>query len=83
MAKTPNFAKWFYKQSLLIQLILLLIPGVNWVVEICIRWSAWLKTKNLITLVVALLVTIPSGIVIGWIDLVWLILFGHLLFAKA
>ena len=83
MAKTPNFAKWFYKQSLLIQLILLLIPGVNWVVEICIRWSAWLKTKNLITLVVALLVTIPSGIVIGWLDLVWLILFGHLLFAKA
>ena len=65
------------------QLILLLIPGVNWVVENCIRWSAWLKTKNLITLVVALLVTIPSGIVIGWIDLVWLILFGHLLFAKA
>ena len=83
MAKRTNFAKWFYKQSILMQLILLLIPGVNWVVEICIRWSAWLKTKNLITLVVALLVTIPSGIVIGWIDLVWLILFGHLLFAKA
>ena len=83
MAKRTNFAKWFYKQSILMQLILLLIPVVNWVVEIGIRWSAWLKTKNLITLVVALLVTIPSGIVIGWLDLVWLILFGNLLFAKA
>lgn len=78
-----NFAKWFYKQDLIIQLILLLIPGVNWVVEIAIRWSAYLKTNNVITLAVAILVTIPSGIVIGWIDLVWLLLFGHLLFAKA
>ena len=78
-----NFAKWFYKQDLLVQLILLLIPGVNWVVEIAIRWSAYFKTNNPITLAVANLVTIPSGIVIGWIDLVWLLLFGHLLFAKA
>ena len=78
-----NFAKWFYKQGILIQLILLLIPGVNWVVEVLIRWSAWLKTKSLLTLVFAVLVTIPTGIVIGWLDLVWLLLFGHLLFAKA
>ena len=76
-------AKWFYKQSLLVQLILLLIPGVNWVVELAVRWSAYFKTNNIITLVVAVLVTIPSGIVIGWLDLVWLVLFGHLLFAKA
>ena len=76
-------AKWFYKQSLLVQLILLLIPGVNWVVEIAVRWSAYFKTNTIITLVIAVLVTIPSGIVIGWIDLVWLVLFGHLLFAKA
>ena len=76
-------AKWFYKQSFLVQLILLLIPGVNWVVEICVRWSAYFKTNNIITLAFAILVTIPCGIVIGWIDLVWLLLFGHLLFAKA
>ncbi len=76
-------AKWFYKQSFLVQLILLLIPGVNWVIEIGVRWSAYFKTNNLITLVVAILVTIPSGIIIGWVDLVWLLLFRHLLFAKA
>ncbi len=76
-------AKWFYKQNFLIQLILLLIPGVNWVIEVGVRWSAFLKRKRLLTLVFAILVTIPSGIVIGWIDLVWLLLFRHLLFAKA
>ena len=78
-----NFAKWFYKQNLLIQLILLLIPGVNWVVEVLIRWSAWLKTKSLLTLIFAILVTIPSGIAIGILDFIWLIIFRHLLFAKA
>ena len=75
-------AKWFYKQSFLVQLILLLIPGVNWVVEIGVRWSAYFKTNNLLTLVFAI-ITIPLGMVFGWVDLVWLLLFGHLLFAKA
>ena len=77
------FAKWFYKQNKLVQLILLLIPVVNWVVEIGVRWSAWLKTKSLITLIFAILVTIPSGIAIGILDFIWLLLFNHLLFAKA
>ena len=76
-------AKWFYKQNFLVQLILLLIPGVNWVIEIGVRWSAYFKTNKLLTLVVAILVTIPSGIIIGWVDLVWLLLFRHLIFAKA
>jgi hypothetical protein len=75
-------AKWFYKQSFLVQLILLLIPGVNWVVEVAVRWSAYLKTGNLLTLVFAI-ITIPFGIVFGWVDVVWLLVTGHLLFAKA
>jgi hypothetical protein len=83
MAKKTNFASWFYSQGILFQLLLLLIPGLNWFVEICIRWSAYFKRGELLTLVFAILVTIPSGIVIGWLDLVWLLLFGHLLFAKA
>jgi hypothetical protein len=77
-----NMAKWFYKQNFLVQLILLLIPVVNWVVEILVRWSAYLKTKNLITLIFAI-VTIPFGLIFGYVDLVWLLLFRHLLFAKA
>ena len=83
MAKKSGFAGWFYSQNFLIQLILLLIPGVNWVVEILVRWSAWLKTNNLLTLIFAILVTLPTGVAIGLLDFVWLLLFGHLLFAKA
>ncbi len=75
-------AKWFYKQNMLVQIILMLIPGVNWVVELCVRWSAYMSRPTLPTLIFAIL-TIPFGIVFGWVDLVWLLLFKHLLFAKA
>lgn len=75
-------AKWFYKQNILVQIILMLIPGVNWVVELCVRWSAWTSRPTLPTLICAIL-TIPFGIIFCWVDLVWLLLFRHLLFAKA
>lgn len=75
-------AKWFYKQSFLVQLILLLIPGVNWIVELGVRWSAYFKNQSLLTLLFAVL-TIPAGIIFGWLDLIWLLLFRHLIFAKA
>lgn len=82
MAKNKGFAKWFYSQSLLVKLLLLFIPGVNWVVEILIRWSAYLSRPRLLTLVFAIIATLTAGL-FGWIDLVWLLLFGHLLFAKS
>lgn len=82
MAKNTGFAKWFYSQNLLVKLILLLIPGLNWIVEILIRWSAFLSRPRLLTLVFAVLATVSVG-VLGWVDLVCLLLFNHLLFAKA
>ena len=75
-------AKWFNKQSRLAQIILLLIPFVNWIVEILVRWSAFLKTKNVITLISAIVVTF-FGVFIGWLDCIWCLLFKHLIFAKA
>ncbi len=69
---------WFNKQSRLVQILLLLIPGLNWVVEIVVRWSTFSKKGGLIRLVICILVTIPSGIVFGWIDLVWVLLFKKL-----
>lgn len=75
-------AKWFNKQSRLVQIVLLLIPVVNWFVEIVVRWSAFLKTKSGATLIFAILVTF-FGLVFGWIDVVWCLLFKHLIFAKA
>ncbi len=69
---------WFNKQSRLVQLILLLIPGVNWVVEILVRWGTFAKKGGLLRLIICILVTIPSGIVFGWIDLIWVLLFKKL-----
>ena len=74
--------KWFKKQSRLVQIILLLIPGVNWLVEVLVRWSHALRKKSLIKYLVAILVTIPTGIIIGWLDCVWCFLFKHLFFCK-
>ena len=75
-------AKWFYQQGLLMQILLLIIPGVNWIVEIGVRFSAYSRTKNLLTLIFAV-ITIPAGMIFGWLDFLWLLLTGHLLFAKA
>lgn len=66
---------WFNKQSRLVQLLLLIIPGVNWVTEIVVRWSTWLKKGGLLRLIVCILVTIPSGVAIGFLDFVWVLLF--------
>ena len=69
---------WFNRQSRLVQIILLLIPGVNWLTEFIVRWSTWFKKGGLLRLIICILVTIPSGIAFGWLDLVWVILFKRL-----
>ena len=69
---------WFNRQSRLVQILLLPIPGVNWIVEIIVRWSTFLKKGGLIRLIICILVTIPSGIVFGWLDLIWVLLFKKL-----
>ncbi len=76
-------AKWFNNQSRLVQIILLLIPVVNWVVEVLVRWSAVLNAKkpSIINIIVAVIVTF-FGIVIGWIDVIWCLLFKRLIFTK-
>ena len=69
---------WFNKQSRLVQILLLLIPGVNWITEIVVRWSTWAKKGGTLRLIICILVTIPSGIIIGWLDLLWILLTKHL-----
>ena len=71
--------KWFEKQSRLIQIILLVIPFVNWVVEVAVRWDHFLnKKKDLVSLVMALIATFGGGIILGFLDLVWVILHNRL-----
>ncbi len=71
---------WFNKQSRLIQIILLLIPGVNWITEIFVRVTAVIEkptTENILGVIFGLIIP-----VFGWLDLVWVLLFNHLLLCK-
>lgn len=68
---------WFNKQSRIVQLILLLIPVVNWIVELVVRWSTWAQKGGPIRLVICIL-TIVFGIIFGWIDFIWVLLFKKL-----
>lgn len=69
---------WFHKQNKLIQILLLFIPVVNWFTEVVVRWSAFLKKGGALRLVISLIVTI-GGLFIGWIDMIWVLLFNKLL----
>ena len=78
-----KFDKWFNKQSRLIQVILLVIPFVGWVVEMLVRLSIALRKKDLIhILVFVLFVVLGWGWVLNLIDLIYLIIKGHLILAK-
>lgn len=68
---------WFNRQSRLVQVLLLLIPFVNWITEILVRWSTLLKRFTVLRLLVCIIVTF-FGIFIGWIDLIWVLLFKKL-----
>lgn len=53
-----NFDTWFHKQSKLIQIILLILPLIGWIVDLLVRWSAFLKNQSLVNLVMAIVITV-------------------------
>ena len=68
---------WFNRQCRLVQLLLLLIPGVNWIVELVVRWTTFLKRGGIIRFLICILVSM-FGLVFGWLDFVWVLLFKRL-----
>ncbi len=76
------FDSWFNSQNRLVQVILLVIPFVGWVVECLVRLSIMLRTQSVLHIVVFLLFLFVGW---GWflciIDLIYLVLTGHLIFA--
>lgn len=76
-----SFDKWFNSQSVLLKAILLLIPGVNWVVECLIRLSVMLRTKSVVH-VVAFIVFLVFGYILGFVDFVYMLLTGHLILGE-
>lgn len=77
-----SFDKWFNNQDRLLQVILLILPFVGWIVELLVRLSVALNKKDAVSIVVFVLF-----LVVGWgwilcvVDLVYLILKGHLILA--
>lgn len=77
-----EFDQWFNKQSTLIKVILLIIPFVGWIVELLVRASVAFNKKDAVSIVVLVLF-----LVVGWtwvlclIDLVYLVVKGHLILA--
>lgn len=69
---------WFNKQSRLVQVLLLLIPVVNWITEVVVRWSTFFKEGGILRLVISIVVTF-FGLFVGWIDLIWCLLFKKLI----
>ena len=65
-----SFEIGFKKLQRLVQIILLLIPVVNWITEICVRVSAAMHGKAMKQIIVLILAIIPiTGVLLGWIDL--------------
>lgn len=67
MAKT--IVGGFKSLPRLIQIILLLIPGVNWLTEVIVRASAALHGKAFLQVIVLIFAILPTGVLLGWIDL--------------
>jgi hypothetical protein len=78
-----QFDKWFYSQSKLVQVLLLIIPFVGWIMELLIRLSVALRTKSVLHIVVfVLFLVVGWGWVLNLIDLIVLVVTGHLLLAE-
>lgn len=72
-----NLNSEFKKLPRLVQILLLLIPGIGWITEIVVRLSAFLNgkaTNQIIALILAIFIPIFS-----WIDLIYVILFKKLI----
>ena len=69
----------FMGLSKLIRILLLIIPGVNWIAELILRWSILLEKKDRDngTLLVAVL-TLFFGMFLGFVDAIFTYLYNKL-----
>lgn len=64
-----EFYKWFKKQNLIVQILLLVLPLIGWIVEIILRGSKLLKDQGIKELVIFLVYLLFGwAIILGVID---------------
>lgn len=77
-----DFYKWFNKQSTLLKVILLIIPFVGWIVELLIRGTKMIDKKTPVSIIVFLLfLFIGWGWFLNLIDIIYMVITGHLILA--
>ncbi len=65
----------------IVQFILLIIPGLNWWVEIIVRVSAFCNKQGGIGQVILAIIPI-TGVILGYIDLIYVLVKGRLVLTK-
>ena len=79
-----HFDRWFYKQATLVKIILLLLPFIGWICECLIRVSIALRDNRTFDwLIFAVFAAFGEFWILGFIDLVYFLINGHLLFADS
>ena len=73
--------KWFDSQDRLVKVLLLIIPFVNWIIEILVRISAILRNPSQLNLI-GLIVYIIGGWILGFVDLIFVIIQDKMLFIE-
>ncbi len=75
-----NFDTWFHKQSKVLQIVLLILPLVGWIVDLLVRWSAFIKKNSGVNLAMALVVTFLGEFwILTILDAIWIALYNKLL----
>ena len=73
--------RWFNRRMRGIQVLFLLIPGMNMVMEIGIRWTKFGEHPNAGYFLLALFTTIGGMFIMLVIDFIWCLLFHHMILA--
>ena len=65
----------FYGLNIILQIVLLVIPFVNWIVEMIVRWSTFIHKSSALNLVGALIVTFFGAFyILEILDIIWICL---------
>ena len=64
---------WFNKQSKVLRIILMIIPFVNWIIDLVIRIEALIK-KQSTTNIIGLILVVVVGYIFAFIDLIMVII---------
>ena len=72
--------RWFNHRARGIQILLLLIPIVNFVFEIGNRWAKFIDRPKFRYLILAIFVTLGGFSMMFLLDIIWCLFFHHMIF---